>query len=256
MGSQKMTKILLAAGGAVAVGALAYLLLKKEDKEAEADAGSQKREAAVSLGGLSPDKITREQVLQILEEIVKSQDHMKGYMKELSVEIARDNLDLNQTYRRVKQAQPVDPLDKHGLSMASFDSLLEKHQGDQGVREAIARIMGAPNPSSCQSEKVQSITVKTIMEVHKFMSEELDRLVKDFQALPNKDGYDAKLLAVVAQALVGSKIEAKFKLTSEDIESAVMVYHAMLATDQDFAAINIKIQQTMGKLMGQDSAPS
>lgn len=35
----------------------------------------------------------------------------------------------------------------------------------------------------------------------------------------------------------------------------VLMYHTMLATDQEFAAINIKIQHTMGKLMGTPFAP-
>lgn len=257
MDSQKLTKLLVAAGGAVAVGALAYYLLKKEEKASSADAASQKKdlqEAAPAAQSL--DKITKEQVMQILQEIIKSQEQMKGYMKELSKELRSKSLSFEQTYQKVKKVQPADPLEKYGLSMVSFDQLLDKHQGDQGVREAIAKIMGAPNPNSCHSDKIQAITVKTIIEVHNFMLEELNNLVKDFNNLPNKETYDMKTVTVVAQAIVGSKIEAKFNITSEDIESAVLMYHTMLATDQEFAAINIKIQHTMGKLMGTPFATS
>jgi len=257
MESQKVTKLLLAAGGAVAVGALAYYLLKKEEKAGSSDAAGQKDLQAAAAPGAQPlDKITKEQVMQILQEIVVAQENMKGYMKEINEELRRSHLTFDQTYQKVKQVQPADPLDKYGLSMVSFDQLLDKHQGDQGVREAIGKIMGAPNPNSCTSEKVQSITVKTIIEVHNFMLEELNNLVKDFNTLPNKDSYDMKMVTVAAQAIVGSKIESKFNITSEDIESAVLMYHTMLATDQEFAAINIKIQHTMSKLMGTPFATS
>jgi len=255
MDSQKL-KLLVTAGGAVAVGALAYYLLKKDDKETPADKGIQKKEEVAAAAPQSLDKVTKEQVMQILEEIIKSQEQMKVHMKEISQEIRGKELSFDQIYQRVKKVQPVDPLEKYGLSMVSFDQLLDKHQGDQNVRDTIAKIMGTPNPNSCHSEKVQAITVKTIIDVHNFMLEELNALVKDFSALPNKDSYDTKTVTVVAQAIVGSKIESKFSLTSEDIESAVLMYHTMLATDQDFAAINIKIQQTMSKLMGMPFAMS
>lgn len=239
-------KLLLAAGGAAAAGAVLYYLLKDEGDSkvlpGDADGDKQKK----------PDvnEITKEQVQQILQEIIKSQDQMKGYMKELTKELLSKSLKFEETYKRVREVQPSDPLEKYGLSMMDFDSLLDKHQGDPAVRESIAKIMGAPNPSTCTSEKVQSITVKKIIDVHTFMLEELDKLVSDFQGLPNKDTYDMKTVTIAAQAIVGSKIEAKFGITSEDIESAVLMYHTMLATDQEFAAINIKIQHTMGKLMG------
>lgn len=243
-------KIILAAGGAVALGAVAYYLLKKDSKEEKALAAEVASQTKEATPAQSVDKITREQVQQILQEIIKSQEQMKGYMKDLTRELLSKSLTFEQTYLRVKEVQPADPLEKYGLSMVSFDQLLDKHQRDPGVRESIARIMGAPSPNSCTSEKVQAITVKTIIDVHNFMLEKLNILVKDFLALPNRESYDMKTVTIAAQAIVGSKIEDQFGITSEDIESAVLMYHTNLATNQEFAAVNIKIQHTMGKLMG------
>merc|ERR1719476_684976 len=110
--------------------------------------------------------------------------------------------------------------------------------------------MGAPMPGSKTSDKVQSITVKKIIDVHKFMLEELEKLVKNFQTLPNKESYDMKTVTIAAQACVGSKVEGRFGITSEDIEAAVLVHHTTLATDQEFASVNIQIQHTTGRLMG------
>lgn len=239
-------KVLIAAGGAVAAGAVLYYLLKDDDvsKQLVGDDGEKKKVKA------DVSEITKEQVQQILQEIIKSQEQMKGYMKDLTKELLSKSMGFDETYTRVREVQPSDPLEKYGLSMMDFDMLLDKHQGDPAVRESIAKIMGAPNPSNFTSDKVQGITVKKIIDVHNFMLEELDKLVHDFQSLPNRDSYDMKTVTIAAQAIVGSKIESKFGITSEDIESAVLMYHSMLATDQEFAAINIKIQHTMGKLMG------
>lgn len=249
------TKILLAAGGAAGVAAALCYLLKEEPA---AGTESRAQAAGVPPAAVSKSKvedITKEQVHQILQEIIKSQDLMKTYMKDLTKELLSKKLDFEQTYKRVKEVQPADPLEQYGLSMMDFDTLLNNHQNDPQVREAIAKIMGAPSPSSVTSEKIQAITVQKIIEVHTFMLKELEKLVDEFSSKPNKDSYDLKTVTIAAQAIVGSKVEEQFKITSEDIESAVLMYHTMLATDQDFANINIKIQQTMGKLMGSSFQP-
>merc|ERR1712226_1845827 len=139
-------------------------------------------------------------------------------MKDLTKELLSKVLTFEETYQRVKKLQPSDPLEKYGLSMMDFDQLLDKHQSDPTVREAIAKIMGAPNPQSVTSERVQAINVKKILDVHRLMLEELESFVKHFQELQNKEQYDMKTVTIVAQAIIGSKVEQKFGITSEDIE--------------------------------------
>mmetsp|Transcript_10191 Transcript_10191/g.22927 ORF Transcript_10191/g.22927 Transcript_10191/m.22927 type:complete len:254 (+) Transcript_10191:122-883(+) len=250
------TKLLAAAGGAAAVGAVLYYILK-DDADGSRTMTIEKGDDEKKKKGLVPtvDEITKEEVQQILQEIIRSQEEMKGHMRNLTKELLKAPLTFEQTYKRVTEMQPSDPLEKRGLSMMDFDQLLDKHQGDHAVREAIAKIMGAPSPEST-SERAQKISVSQIIDVHKFMLNELNSLVKDFQKLPGKDGYDMKTVTIAAQALVGSKIEAKFGITSEDIESAVLMYHTTLATDQDFANVNLEIQSAMGKLMGTPFNPS
>merc|ERR1719356_1097050 len=120
-------------------------------------------------------------------------------MKELTVELLSKSLTFEQTYERVKEFQPPDPLEAYGLSMMEFDQLLDKHQGDKEVREAIAKIMGAPSLSSNSTEKVQAITVKQIIEVHTFMLKELDKLVEYFHSLPDKESFDCKTVTIASQ---------------------------------------------------------
>lgn len=244
-------KLLLATGGAAAGCAVLYYLLKETEASKKPIQRSVELDDDKKSGGKTKvDEITKQQVREILQEIIASQEKMKVYMKDLTKELHSKSLNFEQTYKRVKEVQPNDPLEKYGLTMQDFDFILDKHQNDPNVRDAITKIMGAPNLSNCASEKVQQMTVKKIIEVHTFMLAELEKLVQYFQQLPNKDSYDLKTVTIAAQAIVGFKIEEKFSITSEDIESAVLMYHTMLATDQEFAEVNIKIQQAMGMLMG------
>lgn len=235
--------------GAAGVAAVLYCLMKDDGKVKKKAVALESKDARAS--GSKMEDISKEDVQMILKEIIDSQEKMKGYMKDLTMELRAKNLTFEQTYQRVTEVQPSDPLEKHKLSMMEFDQLLDKYQSDPMVREAIAKIMGAPNPSSVASEKVQGITVKDIIKVHTFMLEELENLVEKYQGMQKKNSeLDMKTVTIVAQAIVGAKMEEKFGMTSEDIESAVLMYHTMLATDQEFANINAKIQHTMGKLMG------
>jgi len=196
------------------------------------------------------EDISKETVQKILREIIESQELMKGCMTELSKELRAKAMTFDETYDRVRKVQPSDPLEKHQLTMNEFDQLLDKYQSDPMVREAIAKIMGTPNASSVASEKVQGIAVKKIVEIHTFMLKELTDLVERYQGMPKNSELDMKTVTIVAQAIVGSKMEAAFGFSSEDIESAVLMHHTTLATNQEFASINMKIQEVMGKLVG------
>jgi len=248
--SDATQKMLLVAGAAAGAAAILYCL-KQDDSKAKPKAAVEGDKEAPASGKSKVEEISKETVQKILTEIIESQETMKLCMKELTKKLRAENLSFEQTYDKVKEVQPSDPLENYNLSMMEFDQLLDKYQGDPMVREAIAKIMGAPNPNTMTSEKVQGITVKVIIEVHTFMLQELENLVDKYQGMQKNRDLDMKTVTIVAQAIVGAKMEQKFGITSEDIESAVLMYHTMLATDQEFANINMKIQHTMGKLMGQ-----
>ncbi|CAE7265268.1 unnamed protein product, partial [Symbiodinium pilosum] len=189
--------------------------------------------------------MAKEQLKEILKEMIKCQEQMKGFIKDLTQELGTTALSFHETCRRVKQVQPADPLESRGLKVMDFDKLLLKHQHDSDVRDAIAKIMGAPNPTNAVSDKIQSISVKDIIDIHTFMLQELQQLIKEYTDSESKEAFDTKTVTIAAQAIIGSKFETQFSLTSEDVESAVLMYHANLATDQNFAQINIKISHAM-----------
>lgn len=238
-------KTLAVAGGGVAVAAALLYVLRKANRTAKADEPKEVSSAKPRL-----EEVTKEEVQQILQEIIVLQDQMKSFIKTFTDEMMSNILTFEQTYARVREVHPPDPLVKYGLSTMDFDQLLEKHQNDPKVREAIAKIMGAPTQDACASGHVQAITVSKIKEIHAFLLEELENVLREFDKLPNKDAFDLKTVTIAAQAIVNTKIREKFDITSEDVESAVLLNHTVLATDQAFTTLNIKIQHIMGKLMG------
>ncbi|CAE7835354.1 SGR1 [Symbiodinium sp. CCMP2592] len=120
-------KLLLAAAGAAGASCVLYYLLREEADKQVADADGEEKEK-------KEKKLTPEgelaQVQQILSEIVSSQEQMLGHMKNLTRELMTEKLSFDQTYKRLKQVQPDDPLERYGLTFQQFDALLGKHQND------------------------------------------------------------------------------------------------------------------------------
>ncbi|KAF4651000.1 hypothetical protein FOL46_000601 [Perkinsus olseni] len=136
--------------------------------------------------------------------------------------------------------------------MMEFDQLLDREQNDPQIRECIVEIMGGKIPEG-GAQPTKQLSVKQIISIHEFMLQQLDRIVTEFSAMPEsvRVNFDMKTVTIAAQAIVGSAVENKFSVSSEDIESAVMLNHAQLSVSQQFANINIKMQETMTKLMDQ-----
>jgi hypothetical protein len=197
------------------------------------------------------EDIGKETCQRILEEIITAQNQMKMGLKEVTNEVLEKQMNFEQTYQRIREVQPKDPLKEYGLSMGQFDQILNKYQGDHKIRESIARIMGKPDVIS---EKAKSITVHEIIETQQFMQEELSKLVDYVLNMPEKDDLDMKIVTIAAQAIAVPKLEKKFSIKSEDIESAIHFSVEKLQTNQTFIEVNMQLQTTMSKLMGCDLA--
>lgn len=237
-------KWIAVAYGVCGAGVFLYVLYRKGVLR-RITCGDKKKRLKIKV-----EDMTKEQVHQMLLEIIKSQDQITHNAKVVTKECLQTSLSFEQTYQSLKELQPENPLKQNGLSEEDFTQLLQIHQHDPSVREAFARIMGAPNPSNSASDRVQKVTVRLIIEIHRFMYEILENLTKYFLAKPDKGSYDMKIVVVAVQCLVGSKIEAKFSMTSEELESAVLNNHTMLAMDEHFRTVSLDIQNTMKKLTG------
>jgi len=237
---------LMAAGAAAGVAAVLHYLLKEEEE-------SESKVLAAQLGGAAGGEASSEleMVHMVLAELLGSQDQMKSAMKDLAKDFLLEPHTFEEAYHKVQRVQPSDPLEKCGLSMEAFDQLVSRHQNDPVVREAIMRMMGAPSPSmQAPSAKAKEITIQTLIDVHKFMAEGLTGIVADVETTPNKSSLDPKTAMMAAQTVVAAKVEAKFNVTSEDLEAAVIANQDKLQTSQEFAMISQQMQTVMTKLMG------
>ena len=170
MSENNAIKYITAVAGIGAATALVWYLLRDEPlKEDSAD-----------------------KVLKILGQIQQSQSKMKEVMKDLTKNLLAKDLNFQQTYDLVKATQPTDPLEEHGITMQQFDALLDETQNDARVRDKIGSIMANPNPQEPDPEAARippGLTVTKLVEVHGFMLEELQKLVKDFHKMSNKSTY-------------------------------------------------------------------
>jgi flagellar basal body-associated protein FliL len=149
--SSAIYKIVIGASAAVAVAAVVAYIFRKE--------GSK---SASGKTPLSADEISKAQLVRILEEIQVAHDKMRLVTKKLSSAILASNLNFEQTYQRVLESQPEDPLQKYGLSMMDFDRLLEREQYDPEVRQALTKLMATPEASSLKSTKDLSLNLRKL----------------------------------------------------------------------------------------------
>lgn len=243
-------KTLLCLGGAAGAAAVLYYLLREEEGSAPAsdlgDSGDSKKTKT------RVEDVTKDMVQQILNEIIESQEKMKTRMKEITQELLSKPLSVMETYKRIAEVQPDEVLDKYAISMQDFDQLLNKHQNDPHIRMGIQKIMGMPDPAA-PNPSADKVSAKKVVEAHTYMLEELNKVLADINKLPNRATLDPKAIVQAAQAIVAARLEQKFSITQEDMEAAMMKHQQILATDQEFAAVSMKMQATMGQLMGADA---
>jgi len=232
------------AGGTAAAAAVLYYLLAEEDKAAPSGG------AATPKGAVKPfHQMTKQDTVEILDEIVVSQKGMSALMKDVVQVILSETLTFQQVYERVKAKQPQDPLERRQLSIQEFDQLLDKHQGHEEVKEKIGQIMSAGSVTGEAPTSAKPVPLGEIVTVHEYMQTELQKLVDEYKTWSGREGYDKKTLTISAQALVAARVQKNFDYTSEQIEAGVVANHSQLSHDQQFAKLNLNMQQLIGQLM-------
>ncbi|KAF7457672.1 apicomplexa specific secreted protein [Cryptosporidium felis] len=254
-GSSKVRTAMAVAGGIAAVGALLYYLLRDESSDGE-DEGRTSAESPITAEmsevttKVSLDAFTKEDMLLLLDEILESQNSLKKVMRSLTSSfIAEPPKSLQECYDKVRDSSPPDPLEKRGISLADFDRLVERFYNDDGVSGAIEKIMGIHGPTSLP-ERASSISNDHLIKINEFMLKELREFVDQYIFIANKDQFDVKTLTITAQVWVGSKVEKQFNLSSDDIETAMLLHSQTLRNDPDFGRISFQMQATMEQLLG------
>eukprot|EP00930_Biecheleria_cincta_P094217 TRINITY_DN8510_c0_g2_i1.p1 TRINITY_DN8510_c0_g2~~TRINITY_DN8510_c0_g2_i1.p1 ORF type:complete len:254 (-),score=63.61 TRINITY_DN8510_c0_g2_i1:110-871(-) len=238
-------KIALLLGGAAAVVGIAVLSsnLNKERPAKEGKSSSPTKSAGKPN---ATDLDSKEGVLSILQEMASSQSASRQHLKNLAKEAQAKSFSLAQACSRYIQMGVSDPLANRKLSMVDFNKALSKHEDDPAVQQAIATLMGAPPTGVAATEASQALTVQKLVEIHNFMLAEFEKLA----ACSDKGSRDAKTVTFAAQAVVAGKTEAKFKVSAEDIEAAVLAQQGALSCNEAFSGTNLKLQQAMTKLVG------
>jgi len=243
MGKLAGKKTALLMGGAAAVVGIAVVRSNVSKsrlaKEGRMSATSSGKQAATDLE-------SKEGVLSVLLEMASSQSVSRQQLKELATETQSKSLSLSQACARCTQTGVSDPLAKRKLSIGDFNSALSKHADDPAIQQAIATLMGSPPTGVAATEASQALTVQNLVDIHNFMLAEFEKLA----AWSDMGSQDARTVTFAAQAVVAGKSEAKFKVSPEDIEAAVLAQQGALACNDEFAGINLKLQQTIAKLAG------
>ena len=243
-----VSKIVMGVTLAAGTAGVAYYLFRKE--EPTTVVADVKQAPAALVAKLDAKRVTVEELLVIMGRIVESQDSMKTIMKTITEEIKASDLSFAQTFDRVKDLQPADPMEETGLTMSEFDELLDKYQEDPRILDAIAKIMG-PSEEDMKSDGGKVLSIQELIDVHQFMLDQLHVITADIQSKNNKQ-WDARTLTVTAQILVGANVEEKFKVGSTAVERSVMIHQHQLASNHEFATINMMMQQAMTELMGEN----
>lgn len=231
-------KLLLMTGGAAGAAALIYCVLREEAEAKELPVKSEERENRAAT-------ITKEEVLEILEDWLASIDKMKVHMKDITKKLRANSLSLDQSYRLVTAVEPQDTIEKYNLSREDFDKILNRYKDDPQVKHIVTKIMSPDMKPSAEESK---ITVNMLIEVHAFMLQELENLLKDIDSSTKKEAYTGKSMTLTAQAIVSAKVESKFRVTAEETERAMIRHHAALATNQEFGSISVKMQACMARI--------
>lgn len=233
-------KIAIAAGVTVAAAGIGYFIIQNS------------RKASGSGGKRKVDQITKEQVIQIIDEIAMAQQKMKTITQTAIAEVLSKKLKFDEAYDYCVKIQPSDPLQKYGLTTGDFDLLLDREQHDHNVRERLAKIMGmsesADELGSATAVPRKSLDLKQLIAIHEYMLEELKLVsVSVDKKLQNGAGTDMRALAVAAQVLVGAKVQEKFGVDTDDIESSIIRNHEQLSKDNRFGTVNEEIQRLMAR---------
>lgn len=240
-------QLVLAIVGACGSGALlllCHLCMKKamfsrrSQKELETGLGFVDKVPKSRLVPMSKD-----QFHQVLEELNDSREQIKNVANTITQELLKaPSISFQQTYQRVKEMQPEDPLHRHNLSSADFDELLDRYQNDPAAQSFIKGMVGPAILTSHTSE----LTVEEIIAIHVFMLKALKDLTTQIGERADKD---VKTMTIAAQCIVNAKVEAEFDLSPEDVETAVLNDYIELSGSIDFANVSLDIRNTMAKFV-------
>eukprot|EP00929_Paragymnodinium_shiwhaense_P111806 TRINITY_DN80090_c0_g1_i1.p1 TRINITY_DN80090_c0_g1~~TRINITY_DN80090_c0_g1_i1.p1 ORF type:complete len:255 (+),score=100.88 TRINITY_DN80090_c0_g1_i1:112-876(+) len=243
-------KTLLAAGVTAGACAVVYYLLKEEEQAAAATAARSSSAPSDDKKKQKQKELTTHDFIQLMKEVIAATGKMKYCTKEIidRYKAVTTPINFQTIYEAVSKVNVQDPVEKSGLTPAEFEAYLVKYEREPAVKPVLEEFFDRPDPSKGVSAKVKDMSVKKILDIHKLMLQETEEVLKQVKALPDKSKFNVQTAVICAQVLTALKVEKTFDLSTQDIDAAVMQYHAVLANDEEFAVVNNQIQHNLGIL--------
>jgi len=97
-----------------------------------------------------------------------------------------------------------------------------RFQEDQEVMELVGEISRSPQEKG-DVRQPKKLNVKIVLDIHRYMTEQLRNIVKEFTKLPqaSRHSFTAKGCETTAELLVSIAVEKKFNVVSRDVENAL-----------------------------------
>eukprot|EP01053_Blabericola_migrator_P000570 Blabericola_migrator_1__569@NODE_1140_length_5303_cov_96_490451_g776_i0_p3_GENE_NODE_1140_length_5303_cov_96_490451_g776_i0NODE_1140_length_5303_cov_96_490451_g776_i0_p3_ORF_typecomplete_len260_score48_38RPA_C/PF08784_11/0_018RPA_C/PF08784_11/9_2e03RPA_C/PF08784_11/3_9e03HAUS2/PF15003_6/0_14HAUS2/PF15003_6/40TPR_11/PF13414_6/0_15DUF4168/PF13767_6/38DUF4168/PF13767_6/6_7DUF4168/PF13767_6/1_6e03CHASE6_C/PF17150_4/2_5e02CHASE6_C/PF17150_4/5_8TPR_21/PF09976_9/3_1e02_NODE_1140_length_5303_cov_96_4904 len=219
-----------------------------ESGEATSSQGqSASPKAASASAKIDLKTASRDDVLNLLREIIKIQKEMSQSMQEVTKRIVEKNMSLDDAYDIVAQNQPEDPLEKHGLSVSDFDALLERFTPDREVHDAIMEVVQGPEQAT--GPEAKALTVERIVEINLTMLEKFKSAIAHYKEAKQRDPvkYNNRTMSIAAQAVVGAHVQREFNLTADEVEAAMMAHQLELSMRRDFLQASDEIQKILNE---------
>ncbi|GFE53386.1 apicomplexa specific secreted signal peptide [Babesia ovis] len=245
------TKALVLTGAAAAAAWFVYYLLQDDGQEDEYDLYKKDYSTSDTTSASSVvEKMTRNDVLDLLAKIAASQEKAKTLLQKLVKEIIGNgfNESMEDLYNRVVKDVPVDPLKARGLTLFDLDYLVERYQNDPAVRAHIMTMINLPMAEEQDDER--DIAPDEIVSVYEFMLKELQELQNNQQPLTSQPNLNTNAASIAVQAIIAAKVQNKFGYTSVQIDRAITKHQGELGMNTKFARFAMQIQSEMTEITG------
>lgn len=205
--------------------------------------------------------LTREEILSILEETVRVQGIVQQEVSVLARKLAKEKVDKKSKKKKelsfidghkkiLELNLPREPLEDYGLSEHAFQKILLQYEEDDEVMGSAQKLLhpvGKGDP-----ERARGITMDKIIEIHQFMVQEMQKVLKEFLQHPQevRRSFTGKGCETTAELLVSIAVEQQLSVRCEDVEQAVIRYEDALQGHPDFTRCTEQLASMMQHLIG------
>jgi len=204
--------------------------------------------------------LTREQILEILKETVRVQGIVQQEVSVLARKLAKEKgerkkkkekLSFLDGHKKILELDlPREPLEDFALTESAFQRLLQDYERDDEVMHSAQRLLhpcGKGDP-----QRAAGINMDKIIEIHRFMVGEMEKVLHEFLALPEESrrSFTGKGCETTAELLVSIAVEQQLSVRCEDVEQAVIRYEEELQGHPDFTRYTEQLANMMQHLIG------